>query len=175
MNSVLELIRRLSKAAYVHVLGDLAQSVAVLVAGIVIYFQPTWTVVDPIATLLFCTMVFVSTIPVIRRGVAVLLEQVPPHINWNQVHDAIAAVPGISNVHDLHIWSISDGRPGLTVHCSVATTATHQVALRDIQRVCRSFGIDHTTIQLQDNVGECITCEPGDSQCVTRFLPDESR
>lgn len=148
-------------------MGDLAQSVAVLIAGVIIYFQPTWTIVDPIATLLFCTMVFASTLPVIRRGVAVLLEEVPPHISWKQVHDALEQVPHISNVHDLHIWSISDGRPGLTVHCSVEADRATQ-ALQDVQRVCRSFGIAHTTIQMQEDGGECITCAGDNYLCARR-------
>ena len=143
---------------------------AVLLAGIVIYFKPSWTIVDPLATLFFCALVFASTLPVIRRGVAVLLEEVPPHISWKQVHDAIETVPKISNVHDLHIWSISDGKPGLSVHCSVESgTDNATQALRDIQQVCNSFGITHTTVQIQDEAsGDCITCGT-DHICATRI------
>jgi len=91
-------------AAYLHVLGDLAQSVAVLIAGLVIWWKPSWHLVDPIVTLLFCTMVFYSTLSVIRNSVAVLLEEVPPHIDWESVHDAISNVQNVERVHDLHIW-----------------------------------------------------------------------
>jgi solute carrier family 30 (zinc transporter), member 2 len=151
-------------AAYLHVMGDLAQSAAVLIAGIVIWWQPTWHVVDPICTLFFCTLVFAATIPVIRSSVAVLIEEVPAHVDWKAVHDGIENVNHVTGVHDLHIWSISHGVPGLSVHCFVqagsssssssssnadAAQSIHQQALRDIHQVCLQHGISHVTIQAQ--------------------------
>jgi cation diffusion facilitator family transporter len=171
-------------AAYLHVLGDLLQSVAVLVAGIVIWIQPSWHLVDPVITLFFCAIVFYSTLSVIRSSVAILLEEVPPHISWQQVDHALSNdVPGICRVHDLHIWSISDGIPSLSMHCFLKPTTTtttdaplpdQQQALRDIHAVCKRFGIQHATIQIQsgnngDNA-ECITCpidEHHGHTCVT--------
>ena len=84
------------QAAYLHVLGDLAQSVAVLIAGLVIWWKPTWQVVDPICTLLFCALVFYSTLGVLRSSISVLLEEVPPHVSWRDVHDDIQAVEGVT-------------------------------------------------------------------------------
>jgi solute carrier family 30 (zinc transporter), member 2 len=66
------------EAAYIHVLGDLAQSVAVLIAGVIIWLKPEWHIVDPVCTLLFCAMVFYSTLGVLRSSISVLLEEVPP-------------------------------------------------------------------------------------------------
>ena len=156
------------QAAYLHVMGDLAQSVAVLIAGIVIWLKPAWKVVDPIITLLFCGLVFYSTLSVIRGSIAVLLEEVPPHVSWNQVHDNISAVPGVHGVHDLHIWSISDGVPALSVHCFVEPAVGNDnmdQALKDIYAVChRLHGIQHATVQLQSGDAsstacDCVTCQ----------------
>jgi solute carrier family 30 (zinc transporter), member 2 len=144
-------------AAYLHVLSDLAQSVAVLIAGIVIWVRPEWRIVDPICTLLFCALVFYSTLSVIRNAVAVLLEEVPPNINWQKMFDKIQSVEGVQNVHDLHIWSISQNNPSLSVHCS--TDRDPQQVLREVYNAVKRQGVMHATIQIQTTCGECITCQ----------------
>jgi cation diffusion facilitator family transporter len=144
-------------AAYLHVLSDLAQSVAVLIAGIVIWFRPEWRIVDPICTLLFCALVFYSTLSVIRNSVAVLLEEVPPNINWQKMFDEIQNVKGVQNVHDLHIWSISQSIPSLSVHCT--TDRDPQQVLSEIYNAVKRQGVKHATIQIQTTVGDCITCQ----------------
>lgn len=104
-------------AAYLHVMADLLQSVAVLGVGLVIWYRPEWHIIDPILTLGFCIVVFFSTLGVLRSAISVLLEETPPAVSWQKVYDAISLVPNVTNVHDLHIWSISHGQPGLSVHC----------------------------------------------------------
>lgn len=110
---------------------------------------------DPICTLLFCTIVGYSTVGVLRTSVAVLLQEVPPSVNWKDVFDAIEGIQGVSDVHDLHIWSISHGIPALSVHCKAAEP---EQALEQIYTQCRDFGIVHATIQVQAQDGECVTC-----------------
>jgi zinc transporter 2 len=77
------------EAAYLHVLGDLAQSVAVLIAGLIIWWKPEYAIVDPLCTLAFCALVFYSTLGVLKAAVAVLLEEVPQNISWQTVNDDI--------------------------------------------------------------------------------------
>ena len=151
-------------AAYLHVMADLAQSVAVLIAGLVIWAKPTWQIVDPICTLLFCALVFYSTLGVLRSSISVLLEEVPPNLSWRELHDDIEAVPGVEGVHDLHIWSISHSIPTLSVHCF---SENPQQALEDIYLVCKKYGIVHATIQVQKGNGtqDCITCTGGEKAC----------
>jgi zinc transporter 2 len=152
-------------AAYIHVLGDLAQSVAVLIAGLTIWWKPEWRAIDPICTILFCMVVFYSTIGVIRSSISVLLEEVPPHVDWDDVFRDISAVPGVFNVHDLHIWSISHGFVAISVHASADDP---DGALQKIEAVCSRHGIGHSTIQLQSASGgaDCITCGPGMLHCM---------
>ena len=106
-------------------------------------------------TLLFCALVFCSTLGVIRRSISVLLEEVPPHISWNEVYRAIAAVEAVERVHDLHIWSISDGVPALSVHCILRSNHANQSAkaLQSVYDACRQHGIRHATIQIQGQDG----------------------
>mmetsp|Transcript_7342 Transcript_7342/g.12180 ORF Transcript_7342/g.12180 Transcript_7342/m.12180 type:complete len:475 (+) Transcript_7342:270-1694(+) len=153
-------------AAYLHVLGDLAQSVAVLIAGVVIWFKPEWRIVDPICTLFFCTVVFYSTLGVLRSSISVLLEEVPPNISWREMLEKIQNVEGVDNVHDLHIWSISHGQPTLSVHCS--TLGDPEKALERIYDVIKKKGIRHATVQVQANGLDCVTC--ADSPCDEKRL-----
>jgi len=138
----------------------------VLIAGLVIWVQPSWHAVDPAVTLLFCAIVFWSTVSVIQSSISVLLEEVPPHVSWNQVYRNIVALTAVERVHDLHIWSISDGVPALSVHCFLKKGGDPRQALRDVYAVCTRHNIHHATIQIQcggndnnDEVEEeCITC-----------------
>ena len=130
------------RAAYLHVLGDLMLNVAVLIAGIVIWFKPEWHIIDPILTLIFSVWVLSLTIVVMRSSTSVLLEAIPPDINWQEVYDDICAVPNVTHVHDLHIWSISHGKAALSVHCF----SDDRYALRNINAVCTDHGIYHSTM-----------------------------
>jgi solute carrier family 30 (zinc transporter), member 2 len=158
------------QAAYLHVLGDLAQSATVFIAGIIIWIVPSLTIVDPICTLLFCILVFYSAYGVCCTSIAVLLQQVPSHLNYYHIRDRIAMVEYVQDVHDLHIWSISHRVPALTVHCSITypmnetdTTTKeqhiHDMVLEKIYEIVRcEFNIIHATIQIQSTNSNCITC-----------------
>lgn len=157
-------------AAYLHVLGDLAMSVAVLIAGIIIWVNPKLQAADPICTIFFCVLVFKSTFGVIKSSVSVLLEEVPPNLDFETVLNAIASVKGICNVHELHIWSISHGIPALSVHVLVVggkkgdRKETTTKVLQEVDQMLRvKFGISHSTIQVQivndESEAECITCK----------------
>lgn len=146
-------------AAYLHVLADLAQSVVVFVAGLIIWAKPTWQVADPICTLIFSILVCYSTVGVIRSSLSVLLEEVPPGVNWEEIFDAISAVDGVTNVHDLHIWSVSHGNYILSVHGTAQDT---EQAYRDIKKLCIKKNITHLTVQLQPStIDDCVTCIDG--------------
>lgn len=149
-------------AAYLHVLGDLALSVAVLIAGLIIWFKPEWQKLDPIITIVFSAMVFYSTLGVLRSSVAVLLEEIPSSISWQKVFEDISNIPCINNVHDLHIWSISHGEAALTVHCA----SDDPTALSEVYKVCKKHGISHATIQIQPNEENCATCTVS---CMSHF------
>jgi len=153
-------------AAYLHVLGDLAQSVAVFIAGLVIWYNPDWAIVDPLCTLGFCILVFYSTLGVFRSSISVLLEEVPKGLSWQAVYDDIDALPAVTNIHDLHIWSISHGVPCASLH-AVATDDNCTRALKEINAVCRRHGISHVTIQVQRaSEPSCFTCDDVQEQQV---------
>ena len=147
-------------AAYLHVLADLLQSVIVFIAGLIIWYKPTWQCVDPITTLIFSILVCYSTVGPIRSSLSVLLEEVPPGLDWEEIYDAISGVEGVSDVHDLHIWSISHGHFIMSVH---AAAEDNEQAYRDIKKICNKKNISHLTVQLQPKKigGSCVTCMEG--------------
>lgn len=147
------------RATYLHVLGDLLQSVAVLIAGLLLWQFPKQTWIDAVVTLLFCAIVFASTVQTLKASLAVLLQQVPSSIEYVELMEQLSALPNIYNVHDLHIWSIAHGVPSLSVHCHT-TDDSPMEALKHINDVCRKAGIFHITAQVQTATGgTCVTCD----------------
>mmetsp|Transcript_18854 Transcript_18854/g.54573 ORF Transcript_18854/g.54573 Transcript_18854/m.54573 type:complete len:584 (-) Transcript_18854:70-1821(-) len=157
------------RAAYLHVLGDLAQSVAVLIAGVVIWYKPEWHAIDPILNLIFCPVIFYSTLGIIRSSVNILLEGAPADVSLDALQSSIESVDGVTTVRDLHVWSITHGSVAMTVH---AGAKDPQSALYKIHDICtRRHGINHCTIQLEMDTGDGSTdysiCGPGMDYCYT--------
>ncbi|EEC18776.1 cation efflux protein/ zinc transporter, putative, partial [Ixodes scapularis] len=104
------------RAAFIHVLGDLIQSVGVLLAAIIIYFCPNCGVVDPICTLLFSVIVLVTTLAILKEALNVLMEGIPRSVDYHQVRAMLLSVQGVARVHDLHIWSLSLDKLAVSAH-----------------------------------------------------------
>ncbi|KAI9019740.1 cation efflux family-domain-containing protein [Hyaloraphidium curvatum] len=144
-------------SAVVHVIGDIVSSVGVLIAGIVIYFYPHMTIVDPICTFLFSVIVLFTTVRIINTTVLVLMESTPHDIDPEQLSNELLAIPGVVSCHDLHLWSLTVGKPAMSVHlgCSSATIEEYNRILSHAQhRVCSRWNIHHTTIQLEAAAAE---------------------
>ena len=145
-------------AAFIHALSDLAGSVALLLAALIIHWRPNWQIADPICTIIFAFLAIFSTVGVIQASLNVLMEKVPPGVTWDEVHRSICEVNGISNVHELHIWSVSHGSSMLSVH---ATAENVEQVYDDIKRICGKYNIGKMALQIQpsSSSGGCITCE----------------
>lgn len=105
------------RAAAAHVLGDLLQSVGVLIAAIVIKLFPNAKMADPICTLLFSIIVVYATLKVAYDAIKILVEASPKH-----VADFITLfmnIPGVKHVHGMHVWSLSPGKDAVAVHLAV--------------------------------------------------------
>ena len=136
-----------TRAALLHVMGDLLGSVAALAAGLVIQFTG-WTPIDPLLTMLICGLILASTIGLLRSVVHTLLEGVPDGISLPEVGRAMAAIDGVRSVHDLHIWSLDSRRAALSAHL-VLTDAQRWPGILDAERrlLEERFGIEHVTLQ----------------------------
>ena len=105
-------------AAFLHVLGDMLMSVGVIIAATIIYFFPSLWMADPLCTYLFSIIVFVTTVPIIKNIIVVMMEGAPEKIDVETLREDIYATCGndIVNVHDLHVWTISVGKISMTCH-----------------------------------------------------------
>jgi cobalt-zinc-cadmium efflux system protein len=136
-----------ARGALLHVFGDILGSVAAIAAGAVIAFTG-WMPIDPILSVAVALLILRSTIALLRESAGVLLERVPEHLSYEEVGRALVALPGVTGVHDLHIWTMSADRPALSAHVTLADGAQWPAVLAVAQRMlAREFGIDHVTLQ----------------------------
>lgn len=136
-----------TKAALIHVLGDLLGSVAALASGLVIYLTG-WTPIDPLLSLFVCVLILRSTLNLLKTSAGILLEHVPESVDFRRVADDLKAMPGICAVHNLHIWEISPGHIALTAHLEISEIGQWATTLQRIQDMLRrDHGIDHATVQ----------------------------
>lgn len=136
-----------TRAAVLHVMGDLLGSVAAIAAGAVIYFTG-WLPIDPILSILLACLILFSTLNLLREVVNVLMEAVPSHLNLVEVGNAMSAIDGVIEVHDVHIWQLSSSVIGLTSHVAVLDLKAWQQVLPEIREMLHvKFGIDHVTLQ----------------------------
>lgn len=139
------------RGARMHVMGDALSSLGVLVAAVAIGFTG-WYILDPLMAGLIGIVIVVSAVRLVREAVDVLLEATPKGIDLEDVSRAITGVPGVLEVHDLHVWSITTGLTALSGHVRVegSGVAASDEMLNRIKRSVRDrFGIVHTTIQIE--------------------------
>ncbi|CEM07003.1 unnamed protein product [Vitrella brassicaformis CCMP3155] len=147
-------------AAYIHALGDLFQSLGVLIAALCIWYNPEWHLADPICTLIFSAFVMWTTTEIVREAVNILMEGTPEHIDLSQLQLDLSNIKGVVDVHDLHVWSLSVGSPALAVHIVAGEEPMARSILESATAVCQSkYDILHTTIQVDFSMGqeECGT------------------
>jgi cobalt-zinc-cadmium efflux system protein len=141
------------RGAYLHVLSDVLGSVAAIAAGAVIAVTG-WLPADPLLSIGLALLILVGAVRLVTEAVDVLLEATPAHVSLAALAEAVASVPGVAGVHDLHVWTVSSGIVAMSGHATVPRAADHQPALVEIDRRVRAFGIQHVTIQLE----ECEEC-----------------
>jgi cobalt-zinc-cadmium efflux system protein len=136
-----------TKAALVHVMGDLLGSLAALIAGVVIHFTG-WMQIDPILSLFVCVLLIRSTTNVLKESYHFLMEGVPHHIDYVQVGKDLKAVEGVLAVHDLHVWEMSPGHPALIGHVEVRDLQDWPITMEKINKMLlEKHEIDHVTLQ----------------------------
>ena len=136
-----------ARAARLHVIGDALGSVAALVSGAVIALTG-WTRIDPIASLLICVLIAVSSVRLIRESLHALMEGVPQGLSVDSIGSEMARVGGVLSVHDLHVWTLSGSRTALSAHVVVHSLGHWDRTLAALQeRLQEKFGIDHVTLQ----------------------------
>ncbi|KAG7257706.1 hypothetical protein CRUP_027232 [Coryphaenoides rupestris] len=151
------------RAAFVHVVGDLLQSVSVMISAIIIYFKPEYKIADPICTFLFSIFVLSTTITILRDILIVLMEGTPAGVKYPEVRERLLGVKGVTAVHNLHIWALTMNQAVLSAHVAVDATVDAQSVLREMTQACyHSYNFHSITIQMEreaDLKPDCTLCE----------------
>ena len=158
-----------TRSAYLHVLGDALASVGVIVVGVILLFV-NWTWLDPLVSVLIGLLILFSSGRVLKESVHILAEGMPDGMTATTIGDSMRKVPGVSQVHDLHVWTVAPGYIALSAHVTIedmflSQTAEIMTALKE--RLHEGFEIQHTTIQF-----ECENCGQGMVACLD--LPETS-
>ena len=150
------------QSALLHVAGDTLGSVAVVGGGIAIFFTQ-WYWVDPIASIVIACIILLGSLRIVRESVIILLEATPGSLDVSAVVRSMYGVPGIRDIHDLHIWAITPDIRALSAHVLVDDITIGQgatVLSRLNEELEAHFRIGHSTIQL-----ECAGCDPNELYC----------
>ncbi|HEX4823659.1 MAG TPA: cation diffusion facilitator family transporter [Candidatus Polarisedimenticolaceae bacterium] len=138
-----------ARAARLHVLGDLFGSIGVLAASAAIALFG-WGWADPVTSIVIGVIVVVSSIRLILDSVHVLMEGTPGHLDAEEIRRALAALQGVTDVHDLHVWSLGGRVPLLTAHLRVEHSARgHDVLRVATALLSERFAIGHVTLQIE--------------------------
>lgn len=141
------------RAAFLHVIGDMLGSVGAVVAALLIMFF-NWGWADPLASVIVAILVLISGFRVTRDSVHVLMEGTPRNINLDDIINTFKKIPGIIDIHDLHVWSITSGQNALSCHAVVdgnLSIQESQQLLQTIEHQLEHIGIGHITVQLENN------------------------
>lgn len=136
------------KGAYLHMAADALVSVGVLVAGIVIS-RTGWYIIDPIIGLIVAVVILISTWNLLHDSLRLTLDGVPTSIDSQKVVEAIRALPGVNDVHHIHIWAISTTENALTAHIVLKQSEGMQEVKHLIRHRLEDFGIGHATLEFE--------------------------
>ena len=137
------------EAAFRHVVADLVGSVGVIVAAVTI-LATGWLAADPVVSILIGVLILAGSWTILRDSTSILLEASPRDVDTRAVGERLAGAPGVVDVHDLHIWTITSGFPALSAHVLVARGEDCHARRRELEAIlAREFSIEHTTLQVE--------------------------
>jgi cobalt-zinc-cadmium efflux system protein len=147
------------RSAYLEVLSDAISSVGVILGGGIIWMTG-WVLIDPLLSAGISIFIVWRTWGLLTQAVHVLMEGVPTHLNAREVGQAMAGVPGVKGIHDLHIWTITSGLDALSSHVVVSVGEDRDEVLDRLQQLLRDhFGIDHVTLQIAEERSDRVQVE----------------
>ncbi len=137
------------RGVFLHVLSDTLGSAGAIVAGALILWTG-WYWIDPVTSVVIGILILVSSFSLVRESIDILMQATPGHLDLADIQHTLETVPGVSRVHDLHVWTLTSGLFTLTAHIVVNGASDHHALLDAIeQTIQQRYGIDHTTIQLE--------------------------
>jgi cobalt-zinc-cadmium efflux system protein len=148
------------EAAFRHVLADVLGSVGVIVAALIILLTG-WVEADAVVSLVIAALICWSAWGIVSESTHVLLEAAPSGLDMAEVETALGEAPGVVDVHDLHVWTITSGFVSLSAHVLVARGDDCHARRLELERlISERFGIEHTTLQVDHALPELLTIDP---------------
>ncbi len=144
------------RGAFLHIIGDAASSVGVIIGGIIIYYTG-WFLIDPLLSIMIAVGIILGTLGLVTESVNILLESVPAHISVETVVQEIENIKGVQEAYHVHVWTITSGVYALSAHVVIDDQlVSGSRELLDAIRTMleQRFNILHSTIQL-----ECQRCD----------------
>jgi cobalt-zinc-cadmium efflux system protein len=135
------------RAAYLHVVGDLLGSIGVILGGVLLWLFH-WNPIDPIITIVFALAIVFGSAKIIKQTILVLMESSPPHIDAHAIERDLLSIPGVKEVHDLHIWSVSTKKIALSAH--LVAKNPHATLTLSHQLIEKKYQIRHMTLQIEE-------------------------
>jgi cobalt-zinc-cadmium efflux system protein len=152
------------QSAFLHLAGDAAIAAGVVLSGLIVW-KTGWTVLDPITSLVVSALVLLSTWALLKASLNLALDAVPAGIDPEEVRAYLSDLPGVTEVHDLHIWAMSTTENALTAHLVMPEPGGNATFLGDACKVLSErFHIEHSTLQV----------EPPDAPSPCRLAPEET-
>ncbi len=137
------------KSAFLHLLADSLGSVAAIAAGLAIYFKG-WYWFDPLAGAVIAVLIIIGSWQLVVEAADILMEATPRHIDLDEVTQALEKHPGVEEIHDLHIWSISSGLFSMSVHVVLSDSRDRDCLIWELEELlAHGFGLEHVTIQVE--------------------------
>ncbi|KAM3663515.1 probable proton-coupled zinc antiporter SLC30A4 isoform X2 [Ammospiza caudacuta] len=154
------------RAAFVHALGDLVQSIGVLVAAYIIRFKPEYKIADPICTYVFSILVVFTTVRILCDTGVIILEGVPRHLNVDRIKEDLMKIEDVYSIEDLNVWSLTAGKTTAIVHLQLvpgSSSKWEDVQSKARQLLLNTFGMYKCSVQLQSYKQEmsktCANCQ----------------
>ena len=146
------------ESAFVHVLGDLMGSAAVVISGLLIV-SLGWDIADPIPGIIIGVLILATSGRLLWKVIHVLMEGTPANLDLHRLCQRMEQLEGVTGVHDIHAWSITTGYEALSAHFTAEASALVEPGpiLRQLRHIASTeFGIGHVTIQLEDSLTACL-------------------
>jgi len=147
-----------ARAAFIHLLGDALVSLGVVVSGVLVVASGrTW--IDPVVSVLVSLIILGSTWSLLRESINLSLDGVPSHLSLEAIRKAVMNVSGVQQVHDLHVWALSTHEAALSAHVLTVSSNVDEIAFTLREMLKKSFEIQHSTIQIEQQ-GGVANCNP---------------
>lgn len=145
-------LEKILQKEQIHLICDASQSVLTIIASLLIYFNelrfPWVKYFDDLCSVTFLIIMLIIAWPITKECIDILMEGAPRDINTKTLYNELKEVNGVINIHDVHLWSLSIGRPCITMHI---LSNNPQKSLEGTTKICKKYGISHCTIQVEDN------------------------